>query len=542
MTIIKYELFNPNNKEEEIDLKLCKGDSIQVYTPLDITNNYIQNYYKIYEQGYNILNQNDSFYNDICTQFTSEYNTDMNLLDRKTGYYIANLTSCEVGCIYKRVNMEQKNIQCECPIKLEQNNKISNFKLNRGEIINSFYKFNDYSNIKVIKCYKLVFSEKGQLSNIGSYFLIIIILLYILCCIRYFSNDKMLVANLIKLVLKSINPGDIILFHKSNPLKRNYSSQEKIIKKKKKGIKSIFSFKKEKKMKLEKKCKKESSKYSLIKKNKSFKLKGNKLKNKNTTNDSDIKIINIKKTKKIPSHFITSSKTNQIKNYNYNDEELNKLEYKDALLIDKRGYLQYYCSLLRRNNLIIFTFCQKTDYNLPIVKYSSFLISLSLYFVINAFFFVDSTIHKIYEQQGMVKIFIELPKLIYSSIISILCNLIINSLALSEKKLLNLKKIKNKYERDNNSVYLYVFLRRKITIFFVIGFIFLNFFWYFISAFCAVYKNTQVIYLKNCSISFCISMSYPFLISLFPGLFRIPSLKSGKNKYLYRIGNILALL
>ena len=58
MTIIKYELYNPNNKEEKIDLKLCQGDSIQIYTPLDITNNYIQNYYKIYEQGYNISNIN----------------------------------------------------------------------------------------------------------------------------------------------------------------------------------------------------------------------------------------------------------------------------------------------------------------------------------------------------------------------------------------------------------------------------------------------------------------------------------------------------
>ena len=204
--------------------------------------------------------------------------------------------------------------------------------------------------------------------------------------------------------------------------------------------------------------------------------------------------------------------------------------------------MQYYWSLLKKNNLVIFTFFQKTDYNLPMIKYSLFLISLSLYFVINAFFFVDSAIHKIYEYKGMVKFYLELPKIIYSSIISILCNLIINSLALSEKNLLKLKKIKDKYKRDNCSAYLYVFLRRKITIYFVIGFVILIFFWYFISAFCAVYKNTQVIYLKNCSISFCISMLYPFLICLIPGLFRIPSLKSGKDKILYRIGNILALL
>jgi uncharacterized BrkB/YihY/UPF0761 family membrane protein len=176
------------------------------------------------------------------------------------------------------------------------------------------------------------------------------------------------------------------------------------------------------------------------------------------------------------------------------------------------------------------------------VKYSLFLISLSLYFVINAFFFVDSAIHKIYEHQGKAKLFLEISKALYSSIISVFCNLIINSLALSEKNLLQLKKIKNKNKRDNKSVYLYAFLRRKITIYFVIGFIFLIFFWYFISAFCAVYKNTQVIYLKNCSISYILSMLYPFFISLIPGLFRIPSLRSGKNKILYKIGNILAML
>ena len=45
--------------------------------------------------------------------------------------------------------MEQRNIQCECPIKFEENYKISDFKLNQNEIINSFYKLNEYSNFKV---------------------------------------------------------------------------------------------------------------------------------------------------------------------------------------------------------------------------------------------------------------------------------------------------------------------------------------------------------------------------------------------------------
>ena len=57
------------------------------------------------------------------------------------------------------------------------------------------------------------------------------------------------------------------------------------------------------------------------------------------------------------------------------------------------------------------------------------------------------------------------------------------------------------------------------------------FFWYFISCFCAVYKNTQLILIEDTLISFFTSMIYPFGLKLLPGMFRIPALLSNpKNK------------
>ena len=53
---------------------------------------------------------------------------------------------------------------------------------------------------------------------------------------------------------------------------------------------------------------------------------------------------------------------------NLNDEELNSLDYDVALLIDKRTYFQYYWSLLKRKQLILFTFIPANDYNLFSVK------------------------------------------------------------------------------------------------------------------------------------------------------------------------------
>ena len=116
-------------------------------------------------------------------------------------------------------------------------------------------------------------------------------------------------------------------------------------------------------------------------------------------------------------------------------------------------------------------------------------------------------------------------------------------MALSENNLLKIKKnYNNNSDKINQYTNLFSCLRKKISIFFIVGFFFLIFFWYFISAFCAVYKNTQITYLKDCSISFCLSMIYPFIINLIPGIFRIPALRNDKRKYLYIISYLFSLL
>ena len=72
-------------------------------------------------------------------------------------------------------------------------------------------------------------------------------------------------------------------------------------------------------------------------------------------------------------------------------------------------------------------------------------------------------------------------------------------------------------------------LKIKYAIFFIIYYILLFFFWYFISCFCGVYKNIQIILITDTLISFGLSMVYPFGLNLFPGIFRIPALKDKKK-------------
>ena len=75
----------------------------------------------------------------------------------------------------------------------------------------------------------------------------------------------------------------------------------------------------------------------------------------------------------------------------------------------------------------------------------------------------------------------------------------------------------------------------KFILYFIISFLFLLFFWYYLSMFGVIYRNTQIHLLKDTLMSFGFSLIFPFIIYLFPGLFRIPSLSNTnkKRQYLY---------
>ena len=156
-------------------------------------------------------------------------------------------------------------------------------------------------------------------------------------------------------------------------------------------------------------------------------------------------------------------------------------------------------------------------------------------------FFNDNTMHKIYEDKGKFQFMYQLPQIIYSSIISFAFNTLLKLLALSESDILTLKSKKEKKDIDKKEENLNKKLQIKFVLYFIISTILLLLFWYYLSMFCAIYKNTQLHLIKDTLISFGLSFIYPFGINLLPGLFRIPSLsdKKGNRKYLYIISKIL---
>ena len=226
-----------------------------------------------------------------------------------------------------------------------------------------------------------------------------------------------------------------------------------------------------------------------------------------------------------------------------NDDQINTLPYELAIKKDKRTYCQYYKSLVKTKHPIIFSFIHDGDYNSKIIKINLFFQSFVVYYTVTALFYNDDTMHQIYKKKGAYDLEYEIPKIIYSSLISISLNLPLKLLALSNDNILDFKNTKStenielKYKQLNDK------LKIKFILYFIISFIFLILFWYYLSMFCAIYRNTQIHLIKDTLISFALSLIYPFAIYLLPGIFRIAALSNPKNKreYLYKFSNILQL-
>ena len=226
------------------------------------------------------------------------------------------------------------------------------------------------------------------------------------------------------------------------------------------------------------------------------------------------------------------------------EEEINQMQYRYAIKIDKRDFTQYYLSLIKKKQLILFTFFTPNDYNINIVKISLFISAFSVYFMANTFFFNDKNMHKIYDENGSYNFLYQLPQIVYSTLISSVISFIMRYLSLSEKGIIKIKQLSKISQMVNQTFIMIKSFRLKLIIFNVLGFIILAFAGYYITMFCAVYTNTQLHLLKDTITSFGLTLLYPFGLYLIPGFFRIPSLKShDKSKLcLYRTSQIISLL
>ena len=191
-----------------------------------------------------------------------------------------------------------------------------------------------------------------------------------------------------------------------------------------------------------------------------------------------------------------SPKTNKEKEKEKLDSyEVNNLEYDEALKRDKRKFWEMYCSIIKREQLIIFAFFVRDDHNITFVKYSRFIFFVCTDMALNVFFFSDETMHKMFLDYGKYNFVQQIPQIIYSTIVSQLIEVFICYLSLTDKHYYEIKRLNIKSNKE--------ILRKikcikiKICFFYAFTGLVFFFYWYLITCFCAVYENTQSAFIKD---------------------------------------------
>jgi len=535
---VEYEAFHPNSKIS-LDLSLCQNMKINVFYNIPPIN--IEDLYK--------YNQSSDYYNDICFTNNSDNGVDISVKDRRGNYIDNNLPVCEENCELVDFDLENNKSLCSCDIKAEVS--IYNKEVDTEALYNKF-DGEPNTNIEIIKCYYLLFDVENLKANIGNYIISSIGVMYFICLIIFiFIEYKLIMAKILAL---------------AEYVKENISSQKRdlskdiviinpsIIKLKNKKVKNkknafIHSNPTKKKKKIQNKIpildlnnlrpvKNKNGKMILTSVNKITKSYQSQLK----TESEKLETINDSNREEKPEK--PQSPYPKEEFMKMNDYEMNNLSYEEALKYDKRTFIQYYWSLLKVGHICMFAFVPNNDYNSRIIKVCLFLFSFSLYITVNALFFTDETMHNIYVSEGKYNFLYQISQILYSTLISSGINIVIRTLAISQKDILLLK-ISKTEEALKRKVYL---IRKKLLVkfilFYSLSFIFLFFFWVYISCFCAVYKNTQMHLLKDTLLSFGLSLTYPFAIYLIPGFIRMPALKSKSKsrECLYKISLLVQLI
>ena len=210
-----FELFNPKNLSEKLDLSLCSQNNIEIRIPLVVKQYKMDLILRARDLGYNILDLNDTFYKDICSIFTYN-NSDFSLSERKTLLDLSDENLTMPGCNYS--SFDTKTIRtiylCKKSNDINTNNSLSENKINDNDEDNILTRlkqqidFSNASNIKIVKCLFIFNNSKLFTENRGFYIMFFTVILHLLLlmfsCPNQLDKQLKIFCNIILSQMKKI--------------------------------------------------------------------------------------------------------------------------------------------------------------------------------------------------------------------------------------------------------------------------------------------------------------------------------------------------
>ena len=438
------------------------------------------------KQGIDIFNISNKFYSDLCYYFESPKGKDIPLKDRITSFF-PNITLCDPGCENLGVDLEKMKAKCECTFNNLLNNDIVS-NLNVGvvseviDVINSL-------NLNVFQCFMDIFNPKYFQKCIGGFIMLGCLIIQVICVVKFLSNGLYYIRKYIISLSESLN------LYKT---KKNLNGPPR--KKRSNTVRKSFQ-----KSKIDNSSQNSNNKF----------LKNNLLDNiRDSQKKSNTIIYNKINSFSNSTQKIEKLNINQIKNTEEQNEYCKKIEeylnesfdendFCDVLDKETRSFKTYFCENFKNNQIIINTFYVKDLFKPRTFKIILFIITIELYFVINALFYNEEYLSKLFHSDEPEYFFSFVPRRVseffYTSAVSIIISYLIGCFSVEEEKI---KRIFIRFHKEETrmryelSLLLKTIKKRFIA--FIIFSLFLSVVsFFYISCFNIVYPYIRVEWIKS---------------------------------------------
>ena len=207
---------------------------------------------------------------------------------------------------------------------------------------------------------------------------------------------------------------------------------------------------------------------------------------------------------------------------------------------DLLSYLMTYWNYLKFKQIILFTFFTQSKGILRSTKVALFILFIAFYMAFTALFFNDSIMRALYIYKGNANAAVHIPNIILSSICSFIAGLIVRYVCLNERDISKVLMENHPKDREEMANKVKKSSKIKLLILYAVSGVLILLCWYYVSAFCAVFKNSQKNYLINLLICFLVCNLWPFVTCWIPTIMRRKALDNN-NECLYKASQIVSI-
>lgn len=489
-----------------LDFSICQRLEINVtyQSSNNMTSHFItdQQMQMLQSQHINIFNAQDDFFNDRCTPYaTKNSNGDIHdvPLELRRDEFFANVSLCDdTACRLASAEELSGKIKCICTIEgsSETVGEIMSYTSKKEKI--PTWKELTFINIDILKCTHLLIKKNILINNIGFYILTSLIAIQIINYIFYFCVKEDVFGRYITSDGQWNNRSP-----KCSPPVGG-------------GGRNSLGMR--------------TDDGSSTNNNNNILFHINSLKQSNhikVSSNNQLLSLTEKNDFTKSSNTFDTLQTHQI---------LDFLSLQYAVSLEKRSFCALYLLRLKRGHPLYLMIKERKPFYFRNITISLFIFHISSDCFLNALFYTDSYIISNYNMGN--NMFREIPRSIFTMLISLLLNIICGIFGKSEIKIRKRNKIEDTATYNKKYLNRMTKVRNSHTVFYIIVFVLSLFYWYYVSLFCAVYQYSQVNWLVGTVISTCLGLIMPFILCLISVLFRLKGIEN-RSERMFRFSKVV---